>query len=76
MHVTFDPAADALYVRLTQEAAAGTEEVAPNVNLDLDATGNPVGVEVLGVSHRKGLNPNSLTFEVFKNLGTVERAAE
>ena len=54
MRTSFDPVADAFYTRFAPvDAAIGrTEEVAPGVMLDLDASGQLVGVEVLSVSLR------------------------
>jgi len=51
---SYDPEADALFVRLGPEGAksARTEEVAPGVMLDFDAAGNLIAVEVLDVSAR------------------------
>ena len=64
MRLTYDPEADALYLKLGTSRIAETEEVAPNVMLDLDETGNVVGVEVLGVSLREGADPLRLDFAV------------
>lgn len=47
---TYDGEADVLYVLLTDEAEAAidrTEEIGPNLHVDLDAQGNVVGVEFL-----------------------------
>lgn len=47
---TYDADADALYVLLVDEddaAIAHTEELAPNVHVDLDEQGRVVGVEFL-----------------------------
>lgn len=47
---TYDPEADALYIHLGSTQPVETDEVAPNVMLDLDAEGRVVGVEVLTAS--------------------------
>jgi uncharacterized protein YuzE len=54
MKITYDLEADAFYARFAPEetAIANTTEVAPNVMLDLDARGELVGIEVLGVAVR------------------------
>jgi len=54
MRTTYDPEADAFYARFAPDstAVAETQEVAPGVNIDLDAAGNLVGIEVLGVTPR------------------------
>ena len=51
---TYDPEADAAYVRLAPEeiAVAETREVAPGIILDLDMAGRLVGIEVLNVRAR------------------------
>ena len=47
---TYDPEADALYVRLSDQPRKGpTLEVTDSYMVDLDADGEPVGVELLGV---------------------------
>ncbi|MFE6857262.1 DUF2283 domain-containing protein [Nocardia sp. NPDC057668] len=65
--VTYDPVADAAYIYLTREIPAGgvtkTVPVDPiaiggMVNLDLDANGVIVGIEVLGA--RSKLDPDLL----------------
>jgi uncharacterized protein YuzE len=54
MKTSYDPAADAFYARFAPDSAViiETREVAPNVNIDLDANGELVGIEVLHVSRR------------------------
>ena len=51
---SYDPEADALYVRLAPKGMAITEtrEVAPDVMLDFDPQGGLVGIEVLAVRAR------------------------
>ena len=51
---TYDPEADAAYLRLAPEsiAVAATREVSPGIILDLDAEGRLVGIEVLNVTSR------------------------
>jgi uncharacterized protein YuzE len=64
MRVTYDPSADALYVYISDSEVAETREVAPNINLDLDAAGEAVGIEILGASARPGSNPMAMAFEI------------
>ncbi|MFB8003245.1 DUF2283 domain-containing protein [Nocardia sp. NPDC056000] len=68
--VTYDPVADAAYIYLTGEIPPGgvatVVPVDPNavggmVNLDLDANGVIVGIEVLGASSK--LDPDLLPGE-------------
>jgi uncharacterized protein YuzE len=51
MQTTYDPKADAFYARFAPDDTkiAETKEVAPGVMIDLDASGQLVGVEVLSV---------------------------
>ena len=52
MRVNVDPAADALYIRLTETDIQDSEEVRPGVILDFDANGEVVGIEMLHISSR------------------------
>ena len=54
MRTSYDPEADAFYARFAPEgtAIAETREVAPGVMLDVDQSGQLVGVEVLSVRVR------------------------
>lgn len=46
---SYDSTVDALYVRLSGEKVAGTVTVRDDYMVDLDAQGEVVGVEMLGV---------------------------
>ena len=48
--VTYDPDADAAYIRLSAEAVEESEEVSEGVVLDYDAEGRIVGLEVFRAS--------------------------
>ena len=59
MRVTYDPDADAAYIQLASEIAAGgvakthpcdPSEVGGMINLDFDSDGRLIGVEVLDAS--------------------------
>mgnify|MGYP001613721885 CR=1 FL=1 len=52
MKVEFDPQADALYLALKDGQVADTLEVGKHIYVDIDATGDPLGIEVLFVSRR------------------------
>ena len=54
MRTSYDPEADALFLWFAPPGTkpAGTEEVAPGVMLDFDATGTVIGIEVLDVRAR------------------------
>ena len=53
MKIEFDPTADALYVRLSEQTIIESEEVQPGVILDFDSAGKVIGVEILSVSKRE-----------------------
>ena len=62
MRVTYDPAADAMYLYLTERSpgtpdVARTEEVATGVMLDFDAEDRVIGIEVLAVSRLPDAKP-------------------
>ena len=54
MRTSYDPEADAFYARFAPDGTviAETSEVAPGVMIDLDASGQMVGIEVLSVRVR------------------------
>lgn len=54
MKLKVDEKADALYLRLNEEAIVDSEEVQPGVILDYDGQGHVVGVELLGIKARAG----------------------
>jgi uncharacterized protein YuzE len=55
---SYDPEADALYVRLSPKGTkvAETREVESGVLLDIDAGGRVIGVEILNVRSRDTAN--------------------
>ena len=54
IQTSYDPTVDTLFVRFGVGGAIPVrmEEVAPGVQVDFDATGNPIGVVVLNVHAR------------------------
>jgi uncharacterized protein YuzE len=58
---SYDPEADAFYVRIAPKGTpvAETREVQPVVMLDLDAAGQVIGIEVLDVRRRSGEGESS-----------------
>ena len=50
MKLEFDQEADALYLRLKDGQVAETREVQQGVFVDYNRLGNPIGIEVLGIS--------------------------
>ncbi len=64
MKLKVDEKADALYLRLNEEAIVESEEVQPGVILDYDDAGRVIGVEILDVASRAGKESlRSLLFE-------------
>lgn len=47
---------DSLYIELASGTAATTREIAEGVNLDLDAEGKPVGLDIDGASGKLSLD--------------------
>lgn len=58
IRTSYDPEADAMFVWFGPEGAKSVEttEVAPGINLDIGADGEPIGIEILHVSKR-GMRP-------------------
>ena len=52
MKLTYDPDADAVYLRLGETAIVDSETVAPGIVVDYDQHEKLVGIEVLSVSAR------------------------
>ncbi|HQE25950.1 MAG: DUF2283 domain-containing protein [Atribacterota bacterium] len=50
MRLKVDHKNDALYFRLSESTIAGSEEIQPGLIIDYDASGNVVGIEILGIS--------------------------
>ena len=72
MRMTYDPAADAMYLYLTERTAgdpkvARTKEVAPGLMLDFDRDGRVIGIEMLSVSQLPGAKPMHMAFEVLES---------
>jgi len=66
METTYDRTADAAYVRFGGGSPAQTIGVGDFVNLDMDADGNLVGVEILRVSRQ--FAPEALAEVTFRDL--------
>ena len=52
MKITYDPDADAMYIRLKEGKVNKTKEVDKNTILDYDKDGNVIGIEILFVKER------------------------
>lgn len=57
MKIEYDPAVDALFVRLSDMRIIESEEVQPGIILDFDENGKVAGLEVLNVSQREKSPP-------------------
>lgn len=50
MRISYDPKADALYIRLRPGKIEDSDEVAKGMVVDYDAEGIPLGIEIMGAS--------------------------
>ena len=50
--IEYDPEADALYIKLSEEPVIDTEEKEPGIMVDYDKNRQVVGLEVLRLSRR------------------------
>lgn len=55
MKIEYDNEIDALYIRLQEKYVDQTLEIAEGLNIDLDASGKMVGLEVLDATDRYSL---------------------
>ena len=46
MKLHYDPKTDSLYIELNGKAGADSQEIADGVVVDVDADGNPVGIDI------------------------------
>jgi len=73
MKITYDKRADALNFALRSGRVAKTLEVAPEMYVDVDKSGNTLSLEIIGASEKIGkknfgtvtVGKKSLTFPVF-----------
>ncbi|HKJ43590.1 MAG TPA: DUF2283 domain-containing protein [Sunxiuqinia sp.] len=63
MVIKYDKDIDAIYIKLSDEQVAESDEEKPGIILDYDESGNIVGIEVLNAS-KKMNHPNGVTYEV------------
>jgi uncharacterized protein YuzE len=66
MRITYDPKADALYIKLRRSAPADSRDLEEGVTADLDADGHVIGIEILHV--RQCLGRDALTNVVLEQL--------
>jgi uncharacterized protein YuzE len=55
MRIEYDKEVDALYIRIQEQYVARTQEVSEGVNLDFDAQGRLIGLEVIDATKRYSL---------------------
>jgi uncharacterized protein YuzE len=69
MRVKFDKQADAIYIRLTDKPYSYGKDLDDSRRIDYDSNDEPIGIELLGVSH--GVITNDLPFrsEIERLLG-------
>ena len=63
MNIKFDKEADAIYLKLSDNKIAESDQEKPGIIIDYDAEGNIVGIELLEASKRTQ-NPASIIYEV------------
>ncbi len=54
MKISYDPKADALYIRLRSTKIDESDEVADGIVVDYDVSGKPVGIEFLKAARLLG----------------------
>lgn len=64
MKFSYDPKADAVYIRFNEGTIEETDEVFPGIMLDVDIHGNLVGLEILNASKRLSKPPLTVELEV------------
>jgi uncharacterized protein YuzE len=55
MKIEYDKQVDALYIRIQEKHVDRTQEISEGVNLDFDAEGRLIGLEVLGAAEHYSL---------------------
>jgi len=76
MKIEYDREVDALYVRLQEKYVAKTVELEEGLNVDFDAEGKLIGLEVLDAAERYSLADifNISTENLFLTEATSQRA--
>ncbi|HQY90935.1 MAG: DUF2283 domain-containing protein [Caldilineaceae bacterium] len=65
MQIDYDPEADAVYIRLRDGEVAQTVESSKYIYVDVDASGVPLGIEILFAKNMLGARDmTSITFNV------------
>ena len=63
MVIKYDKEIDVIYIRLSDNKVAESDEDKQGIILDYDAVGNLVGIEILNAS-KKTSQPNGVIYEV------------
>lgn len=67
MKIEFDAAADAVYIRFKEGDVFDTKEASHGIFIDVDADGEPIGIEIINVSKRFTLQDMTrFTFDIFQ----------
>ena len=72
MKIEYDAQADALYIQLREGETAETVQANKYIYVDLDETGQPLGIEILFAKRHLALS--DLTSITFNILGAVQQA--
>ena len=63
MKITYDPDADAMYIRLKNDKVDKTKKIDDNTNIDYNKNGNVIGIELLFVKERNPTILNEITIK-------------
>ena len=61
MKLTYYPDTDSLYINLSEQSSADSQEISEGVVLDYDANGNLVGIDIDHASNKVVLNELTLS---------------
>lgn len=50
MKIEYDKEVDALYIRIQEKRVAHTKEIEEGINLDFDADGRMIGIEIIAAT--------------------------
>lgn len=62
MKITYDPEADAIYIKFTNRTPLRAIELEEGVNYDIDENGHLIGLEILDASVRFNENYDKIEF--------------
>jgi uncharacterized protein YuzE len=78
MKFNYYPETDSLYIDLSEKTSADSLEISPGIVLDLDAEGNPVGLDIDRASKIidfSKLEMNALPFQSFFMADQLKKAS-